>query len=221
MKIYFLSGLGADETVFHSLNLPGVEPVYLHWFSPHPKETLRAYAQRMAERIPEKDPILIGLSFGGIMAIEIAACISVKKIILISSIKTRKELPFYMRMCRLVPLHRLLPLHLVSRQPKLMGYFFGTRNSTQQERLKKIIEGTVPGFNPWAIDRLVNWKPDGLHKNLVHIHGNADHLLPHRYVKADHLIPNGSHFMIVHQAKEISALIQQALTKLPSSDGIA
>lgn len=97
MKIYFLSGLGADESVFKALHLPGVERVYLNWIEPLPKESMEAYAQRMANRIAEPNPIIIGLSFGGMMAMEIAKLITVKQLILVSSAKTAKELPPYFR----------------------------------------------------------------------------------------------------------------------------
>jgi hypothetical protein len=36
-------------------------------------------------------------------------------------------------------------------------------------------------------------------------------LLPYRYVKADHTINKGGHIMIVNQAKQIDALLQNLL----------
>jgi len=213
MKIYFLSGLGADESVFKALYLPGVERVYLNWMEPLPKESMEAYAQRMADRIIEPNPIIIGLSFGGMMAMEIAKCIPVKQLILISSAKTRKELPPYFAACSYVPLHKLLPLQTVAYSNTLMRFFFGVRTATQKEQLKNIIRNTTNGFNQWAINALVNWKNQQINAPVFHIHGNADKLLPLSFVRPDIIIEGGNHFMIVQKAKEISGHIQRVLLK--------
>lgn len=213
MKIYFLSGLGADESVFKALHLPGVDRVYLNWMEPLPKESIEAYAQRMADRITTPNPIIIGLSFGGMMAMEIAKLIPVQQLILISSPKTRKELPPYFTACSYVPLHKLLPLQTVAYSDRLMGFFFGVRTATQKEQLKKIIRNTTKGFNEWAINALVNWKNLQVNAPVFHIHGNADKLLPLSYVRPDIIIEGGNHFMIVQKAKEISVHIQRVLLR--------
>lgn len=213
MKIYFLSGLGADESVFIGLDLPGVERVYLNWIEPLPKESIEAYAQRMAARITTPNPIIIGLSFGGMMAMEIAKLIPVQQLILISSAKTAKELPPYFRVCRYVPLHTILPLQSVANSNQLLSFFFGVRTYAQKERLKNIIRNTTQGFNQWAINALVNWKNETIQAPVFHLHGNADKLLPLSFVQPDIIIEGGNHFMIMQKAKEISAHIQRVLVK--------
>ena len=212
-KVYFISGLGADERAFQSLELKGIEPIHLSWMEPKKNETMQAYAKRMAARITTPDPIIVGLSFGGMMAIEIAKCISVKKIILISSAKNNKELPPYFTICRYVPLHKLLPLRLISLHTKGMFYVFGTRTEEQKKNLQNIIKGTVSGFNKWAIDKVVKWNNKDTPKNVIHIHGDTDNLLPYRYIKADYTIEKGGHFMIVNQANELSALLQKLIVQ--------
>lgn len=212
MKVYFLSGLGADEKAFQALELPDVEPIHLNWIPPLKKESIEAYAKRMAERITEPDPVIIGLSFGGMMAIEIAKLIPVKKLILISSAKGKQELPPYFTICSHIPFHKILPLRIMSMNEKAMFYIFGTRTAEQKKNLVSIINNSITGFNKWAIDRIVNWNNNKLPANLTHIHGNADKLLPYQFVKADYTIDNGGHFMIVNQAKEISVLLQKLLS---------
>lgn len=212
MKIYFISGLGADERAFQSLDLDGIEPIHLCWMEPEKNETMQAYAKRMAERITTPEPIIIGLSFGGMMAIEIAKCIPVKKLILISSAKGKHELPPYFTLCRYIPFHKLLPLHLVSLNTKIMFNILGGRTEDQKKNLIEIIKGTVKGFNRWAIDKIVKWDNRETPADTVHIHGNKDNLLPYRYVKADYQIAEGGHFMIVNNAKEISALLKKLIS---------
>jgi pimeloyl-ACP methyl ester carboxylesterase len=93
--IYFVSGLGADERVFRLLKFEGYQPVHLHWVAPQAGESIADYAQRLSTQIKSDCPIIIGLSFGGMIAVEIGKHISVEKVILISSVKTTSEIPFY------------------------------------------------------------------------------------------------------------------------------
>ena len=55
MKVYFLSGLGADKTVFQFLDLDFCEPVFIEWIPPHKNESLPDYALRLKDyyHIPE------------------------------------------------------------------------------------------------------------------------------------------------------------------------
>lgn len=92
-KYYVFSGLGADERVFKNLSFGEAEVEHIHWIPPLTTETLAQYAQRIAQRITTPHPVLVGLSFGGMVAVEIAKILPVEKVILISSAKTRDELP--------------------------------------------------------------------------------------------------------------------------------
>lgn len=92
-KIYILSGLGADERVFKKLDLVPLEPVYLKWIPPHKNESVESYASRLLSQITEKNPVLIGLSFGGMMAIEIAKQIETKKLFFFHQRKQNMKFP--------------------------------------------------------------------------------------------------------------------------------
>jgi len=72
--------LGADEKAFSHLKIDGFNLVFIPWLMPDKNEPISKYAKRMAISITDKEPVLIGLSFGGIMCIEIARMIPVKKI---------------------------------------------------------------------------------------------------------------------------------------------
>ena len=92
--IYCISGLGANEKVFQFLDLSFAKPVFIKWLFPLKNETLPQYALRLKEDfIDEPDPIIIGLSLGGMIAVEIAKTIPSARVILISSAKTKKENP--------------------------------------------------------------------------------------------------------------------------------
>ena len=61
-----------------------------------------------------------------------------------------------------------------------------------------------PGLAPWFVIE----SP----KNVIHIHGTADRLLPYRYVKADYIINNGEHVMIMDKGEEVSELLKKLIT---------
>ena len=58
----------------------------IEWIIPKKKETIKQYARRMAAFVEKTKPILIGISFGGVMAQEMNEFLDLKKLIIISSI---------------------------------------------------------------------------------------------------------------------------------------
>lgn len=108
--IYCISGFGADERVFSKLNFGENEVHFIPWKIPEKHETIESYAARMNQDILHPNPVLVGLSFGGMMSIEIAKLISVEKIVLLSSVSTRHELPLYMKIVGKLRLNRLIPM---------------------------------------------------------------------------------------------------------------
>jgi esterase/lipase len=112
-ELYIFSGLGADESIFQRLDFSGFNTNFIKWIVPNDKETIENYATRLIDQITSTKPILIGLSFGGLMAVEVAKQIGPEKVILISSAKTKKEIPCYYRWAGQVRFHKLLPTTLL------------------------------------------------------------------------------------------------------------
>ena len=108
--IYCISGLGADEQIFRRLKIDGCRMVCLPWLTPLKNETIHQYANRMSGGIADENPILLGLSFGGMMAIEISKLINTQQVILVSSIQSFTEMPWWMKLAGKLRLNRLLPL---------------------------------------------------------------------------------------------------------------
>ena len=208
--IYCVSGLGADERVFQKLKLEGYQPVHIRWVEPKMKESIADYAKRLTEQINSDSPILIGLSFGGIIAIEIAKQIDTQKVILISSTKNQKEVPFYFQIFRWIPIYRLLPARLILWFSKLLAsWFFSLETLAERKLFRAILLDTDAKFMKWAVDRVVYWKNELIPNNIYHIHGKSDRIFPYRYVHEDFSVEKGGHFMIMNQAEYISQLIQK------------
>jgi esterase/lipase len=207
--IYLLSGLGADKSAFNFIDLSGFNANHIEWVNPVENEQIENYAKRLSKQIQTDNPIVIGVSFGGIMAVEIAKQIKTEKIILISSVKTKHEIPLSFRFVGYLKIHRIIPIKFFKQVNRLTYWLFGAKTKNEKELLMTIIKRTDTNFLRWAIDKIVNWKNTTQFPNLFHIHGTDDKILPLR--AADYKICNGGHLMIVNKGAELTALIRKIL----------
>jgi pimeloyl-ACP methyl ester carboxylesterase len=213
-NVYYISGLGADERVFNYLKLTDVREKYIKWVVPEKHESLHSYCKRLTTQIDlTNDIILIGVSFGGIVAQEISKIIRVNKVIIISSVKSPKEFDWKLRCVRFLKLHRLAPSRFLKWSNSLTGdYYFGTETKAESDLLKLIIKDTDRFFMKWAIEEIMGWNNNQLNSGLIHIHGDKDRIFPTGRIKNAINISNGGHFMIVNRAKEISELIEKEIS---------
>lgn len=210
-KLYIFSGLGADERVFERLDFSGFSTTFISWLDPHDSDTIEHYATRLLDQITTAKPTLIGLSFGGLIAVEVAKQIDTKKVILIASAKTKIEIPFYYRFVGQIGLHKLLPLRLLKSSNLITNWFFGTTSMVDRQLLKQILIETDPSFLKWAIDKVVRWKNQTQTKNIFHIHGTTDRILPWCFIKCNATIINGGHLMSLNKADELNMILRQEL----------
>lgn len=212
-EIYFVSGLGADQRVFQFLKFEGYQPRHIYWLKPKPSESMAEYAQRLTQQIDSERPVLVGLSFGGMMAVEIAKLIETERVIIISSAKSKAEIPPYVKLLKVFPLHKLVPIKVVNRFGLwFMKWFFGTQSQQQGTLLSNILLDTDDDFLKWAVDQVLDWRNTDAPDNLYHIHGTADRVLPIRFAQdVDQVIEEGGHFMVVNYAVLITALLEDVI----------
>ncbi len=210
--IYCISGLGADERAFSKLIIEGYQLHVIQWLKPLAKETIAQYAARMRETIAEENPVLMGLSFGGIICTEIAKQITVKKIILISSVKSLHELPRWMWVVAKLRLNKMVPLKRTSKfSTQIQNFFLGI--STPEEKAIVAVSRKKDNteYIHWAVNEVINWKNSWQHQAIFHIHGDKDKIFPVKRVNATYVIKNAGHFMIMNRAEEVSIYINQIL----------
>lgn len=214
--VYFISGLGADERLFQFIRLEGVRIQQVKWITPLRKETWEAYAERLLSQIPDKNPVIVGMSMGGMMAVEISKIMKTEKIVLISSAKNYHEIPPYFCWLRWTGIHRWLPYPFFKFSGQLLGHWlFGTQTQSERELLSQIIRDTDETFFRWAWEKVITWKNEYIPPGVFHLHGERDHLLPIRYIgQPDQVLKSGTHFMIVHEAVFISRILQQIIDQL-------
>jgi pimeloyl-ACP methyl ester carboxylesterase len=211
--IYCISGLGADQRVFSKIKCEDCEMHYIKWLIPLKNETITDYAKRLSHQVHHQEPILIGLSFGGIMSIEISRHIKTKAIILISTIKKDKELPTWMRLSGKLRLHKVIPLHSFRALAPLENYKLGLETSEERQMVNDYRKHADQGFVNWAINAVLNWKSKDVPPNTFHIHGSRDKIFPIRRLKADHVI-KGGHMMVLNRSEEVSECINSILKRI-------
>jgi pimeloyl-ACP methyl ester carboxylesterase len=210
--IFCISGMGADDRAFAHIRVPGHRLRVIQWKEPLRGETLEAYAQRMAAEIEEPQPVLMGLSFGGMMCIEIAKLIPVSKVILISSIKSVAELPSWMRLVGRLRLDKVVPLRSFKLLEPLQNYKLGVTNEAERRMALDYRRNANRRYINWAVNQILNWRNQWQPGQLYHIHGTRDRMFPIRRIGAAHLVQGGGHLMIMNRADEINRYLQSVLT---------
>ncbi len=214
MLVYAIPGLGTTEKLYKNLNIKGVEIIVLKWPVPEKNDTMQSYAKKFLPQIDTSKPFcLLGVSFGGMLCCELSSIVSPKKVFLISTSKYREELPWFIKLFKYIPLHKIISENTHRKMAYEGRWFIGFGSALIPEYLGMINSMTKNYFKN-CINIIVNWDRKNLPNNYVHIHGDDDRLLLHKYVKADYTISKGSHAMIVFQAEEIGKIVESELQKI-------
>lgn len=218
LTVYFISGQGADEQLFENLSLPSnISPRYIRWIEPLKKEHLSDYVKRLSEQIdPSNSFMLIGVSFGGIAAVELNKILQPKFTIIISSIRTKQERPLHFRIFNFLKIHKLMPGHFYKWHNPFVNWYFGARTKREKELLRYYMKTASKNYMKWATNEILNWKNELRPQKLLHIHGTADRIFLHHYTQADIRIKYGSHLMIHNRAEEISNMLSEKINSILS-----
>ena len=198
--VYLMPGMAADPTIFEYLKFPEEFAVkWLTWKLPYDNESLQQYAGRMCEEVDQPRPILIGVSFGGVVVQEMAKLINTKKVIIISSVKTHYELPPRMKFARYTGIYRYIPtgfldyIYQIERLP--VGNFIKKR----LQLYKTYLSIDDKDYLDWSIKNLVCWQQETPLENLIHIHGDQDLVFPIKYINNCISVEGGTHIMILNR----------------------
>jgi pimeloyl-ACP methyl ester carboxylesterase len=212
MKIYLIPGLGYDYRIFEKMDLDEFETEYIDWIEPEYGENLHCYSKRLFSGIEtdKEKIILIGHSLGGIVAQEIATVKNIDKIILISSIKSRKELPFHFRIIKPFFIYKLFTKTLILKTFKIWAKSHGFETRKEKELFKSMISGQSNKYLNWALKELSSWKTSKISfkTQIFQIHGNKDKTFPIVLInEPDFTVENGGHFMVYKQSQKISKIL--------------
>ena len=210
MKLYVVSGLGADFKVLEKITFPeNMEVVFLNWMMPELKEEFLHYIKRMADRIDDSEPFsLLGYSFGGLIVQEIDKIKPAEKVVILGSIKSDKEKSRFIKFGEVSRLTKYLPQGMFNvksaavyslarsivdpKNPKLMDYF--------------TVRDTY--YLKWSIEKVSNWK-FAENPKVIQILGSKDIVFPVKYSKPDYVIENGTHLFPATKPKQVSKILAE------------
>lgn len=209
LVIYALGGLGVGHRVFKYLEVDA-KMIPVEWIDPLANEDISSYAKRVSNQIDTKQRFgIIGVSFGGIVAIELNQYIQPLFTVLISSAATSSELPWFRSISGGMNIFKYLPKFFLKPPLFLLNYMFGAKNI---KLLKEIIKETDPLFLRWALGEILRWKSHKKISNLHLLHGSKDKIIP--WVnKSAIVIKEGGHFMVVDNATEVSKHLNEVIRK--------
>ena len=199
IHVYFMPGLAASSLIFERIELPKstFEIYLLDWELPLPKETLKAYAERMAKLVTAPNPVLIGVSFGGVLVQEMAQFLKVKKLIIISSVKTNLEVPLRMKFAKSTKAYKLLPTSWLQNVELLAKYSFGDAIKRRFKLYEKYLSMREKVYLDWAIEQMLLWDRTEPDANVIHIHGTLDEVFPAKNIQNYIPVNGGTHIMIL------------------------
>lgn len=211
MKIFAVSGLGADSRVFDFLEL-NAELICIDWISPIEKEPIIEYSKRLISKYKlneENDLIIMGVSFGGLVATEISKLLNPKLSIIIASVATRSMLPGHFKLIS-PKIVDYIPLFLLDPPRILAHYVFDSKN---KQLLSDILDDSDLNFTRWAIREVLIWQNKTLLSPVLRIDAENDKIFTKTYSESVK-IKNAGHFMIVDRAIEISRLINDRISQV-------
>lgn len=203
IHIYLMPGMAASPKIFEYIELPKdqFEVHYLEWIIPLSNELISDYALRMTDFIKHDNIVLLGVSFGGVLVQEISKHIKVRKLIIVSSIKSIHELPRHMMLAKITKAYKLVPTQLAKNIDVLVKYAYGTKTNKRLELYKKYLSVNDSVYLSWAIKNMVNWNQEKYNPDIIHIHGDNDMVFPVKNISDFIRIKEGTHIMIINKYK--------------------
>ncbi|MCU0434790.1 MAG: alpha/beta hydrolase [Bacteroidia bacterium] len=211
--MYFFPGQGSDERIFGQITLDSTfERVFVTYPVPKKGMTLPEYAREIGQTLDTTKPyVFIGVSLGGMICTELAGVMNPQKVIIISSAKTRNELPARYRFQHKLKINRLVPPRLVKGGARILQPVVEPDRRHHARTFRSMLRRKDPVYLKRTVDMIVNWERTTADSSIIHIHGSKDHTLPARNVRHDYLIKGGSHMMTLTRGDELNRLLLKLL----------
>lgn len=217
--VYFMPGLAASPAIFERIDLPKeqFEIILLEWEIPLENERLSEYAKRMSTKVIHENPVLIGVSFGGILVQEMVAFLNPFRVIIISSVKTNLEFPRRMKVAKSTKAYKLIPTSLLLSVENLAKFSFGEKINNRLQLYEKFLSVRDSNYLDWAIEQVILWERTEVDSRVIHIHGDQDDVFPIKYISNAIVVPGGNHAMILFRFRwlneHLPELIQNGIKK--------
>ncbi|MGM5470907.1 alpha/beta hydrolase [Flavobacteriaceae bacterium LMO-SS05] len=203
IHVYFIPGMAASPSIFENIQLPEKQfkMHFLEWMIPERHETLEAYAKRMILKIEHQSPVLVGVSFGGILVQEMSKFLELKKLIVISSMKSSDELSTRLKVLKVTKAYKILPTQLIGNIELLAKFVFGKTATKKIELYKKYLSVRDTRYLDWAIREVIFWEQKQPIPEAIYIQGDRDTVFPYSWQEHCIVVKGGKHIMIINKFK--------------------
>ncbi|MFT5435756.1 MAG: pimeloyl-ACP methyl ester carboxylesterase [Ulvibacter sp.] len=209
IPVYFVPGLAAGKEIFRNILLPKTQyqTNVLEWLIPAKNEALSTYSARMASLVKEPNAVLVGVSFGGVIAQEMSVFLDLRRLIIISSIKTRNELPQRLKIAAKTLVYKLVPTSLVLSTSDLTKFAIGPKTAKRLKLYQEYLHVRDKRYLDWAIEQMVTWKRNKEIEGVVHLHGDSDLIFPIKNISNCIQIKGGTHIMLLNKGSLITRIL--------------
>ncbi|KMQ60830.1 hypothetical protein ACM40_13975 [Chryseobacterium sp. BLS98] len=214
MKIYVVSGLGADFKVLERLEFPeNCELIFIDWLIPEKNEPFHSYVARMAEKVDDSEPFcLLGYSFGGIMVQEINKLKPAQKVVILGSIKSDKEKSKFIKTGEITKLPRILPVGMFNDKAANVYSVVRKMFDPKNPRILEYFRVRDPYYLKWSVEKVSEWKFEET-PEVIQILGDKDIVFPIKYSKPDYIIKGGTHLFPATKYKEVSKILKEVFVE--------
>ena len=201
-----MPGLAANSSIFERISLPAdqFDTYFMEWEIPLDNETLSEYAQRISKKVIHENPVLVGVSFGGILVQEMAQFLNPSKIIIISSVKSNLEFPTAFKLAKQTKAYKIIPTSLIENVYNLAKFTFGEKVIKRLKLYQMFLTVRDKKYLDWSIEKIILWDRKKADSNVVHIQGDADEVFPIKYIQNCIVVKGGTHIMILTKYKWIN-----------------
>jgi pimeloyl-ACP methyl ester carboxylesterase len=219
IDVYLIPGMGTDYRVFNDFDLEHGNIHYIKWSEPGDTRSLEEYASLLADQIDTgRHYVIVGVSFGGMIGLEISRTLNNRNLILISSAKTASEIPVKYKPARVLPLHHMLGERLLRNTSEKKFMYKDILEPENRHLYRQMLIETGAGFLIRQMDMIVRWKNREYDPGILHIHGTDDRVLPARRIENAVWIEGGTHKMVINHPGTLCRIIDHYLLQLKSDN---
>jgi len=219
LTVYLLPGHGSDYRVWQEMDFSGYDTVHLDYpFLPERGERMPEYAQRLLAKIDTTRPFaLVGISLGGMLAVEMAQHCNPAAVVILSSARGRFDLPWRYRVQRYLPLQYLLPGALMRQLTIWIQPWFEPQVHTRRELCADMLRQKPAKLFARGVKMIIHWQRQQLDSSVVHLHGTHDSTLPLKAVSPPVIVlPGATHMMTLFEPRTVEAILRPILAEASS-----
>jgi len=207
-KLILLPGMTPSRRIFQKLVPQLADCEVIDWIAPGRAKSISDYAHKLVDQVGiDSSSDLVGVSFGGMVAQEVAKYCGSRLCFVVSSISSSAELRPTQRFLASLPQRG--DLAVLSAIGAVAHAWPRTGSTMSTVRARKF-RGVHGNWFRWATSAALRWRssPDG-RAELIRIHGNRDSTFPEGDRYADHVISGAGHMLALTHSHELATIIHQ------------